>query len=250
MKIFSTDTLKSLGLKDAQAKIYTAALELGEANIQELSNKSGVKRTSIYNFIDELKTQGFLAEIQRNKRRLFSAVDPKHLLEAERLRLRELEQVMPELLAIQNNAKTKPKVTFYEGRENVLAVYEDQLKEKKPIFTYEDLEFMQLGMPDSFYEGWPGERAKRNIPLQSIFRDSTASREKSKRNIRELRKSKFIKSETPWRTGINIYGNKVAFMRFKKNNAVCVLIEDEDIAETMRSTWQSLWQHIPEPPIG
>lgn len=250
MKKTPATVLETLRLGEPQTLVYLAALELGEASIQELSRKSGIKRTTIYNFIDALKERGFLSEIKRNKQRLFSAIDPNQLLELEQLRIREWQAIMPELLAIQNIARNKPRVTYYEGTKNVLAVYEDQLKEKKPIFTYEDLEFMQLGMPDSFYEGWPGERAKRNIPLQSIFRDSTASREKSKRNIRELRKSKFIKSETPWRTGINIYGNKVAFMRFKKNNAVCVLIEDEDIAETMRSTWQSLWQHIPEPPIG
>ena len=32
-----------------------AALELGEATMQDLARKSKVKRTSIYNFIDKLK---------------------------------------------------------------------------------------------------------------------------------------------------------------------------------------------------
>ncbi len=39
-------------------------------------------------------------------------------------------------------------------------------------------------------------------------------------------------------------------MRFKQNDAVCVLIEDEDIAETMRSTWQSLWENLPGSAVG
>ena len=48
------ELIQTLGLSEHEAAVYLAALELGEANIQEISRKSGVKRTSIYNFIDTL----------------------------------------------------------------------------------------------------------------------------------------------------------------------------------------------------
>ena len=44
------ELIKSLGLSEAEIAVYLATLELGQANVQEISRKSGVKRTSIYNF--------------------------------------------------------------------------------------------------------------------------------------------------------------------------------------------------------
>src|SRR3989344_3445304 len=117
MKTFSKSLLSSLGLSEAQAMIYTTALELGESNMQQLSRKSDIKRTSIYNFIDELKNRGLIVETRKKKHKVYSAVHPRQLLEIEKTKIIELEHAMPELLAIQNKSKTKPRVTFYDGIE-------------------------------------------------------------------------------------------------------------------------------------
>lgn len=249
MRKLSRQLLSSLDLTEAQAAVYLAALELGQCNMQDLARKSGVKRTSIYNFIDYLRERGLVTEIKRKKRKMYSAVEPNQLLEIEKLRLNELENVLPELLAIHNSSRRKPRVTFYDGIENVLGVYEDQLKEKKPIAAFEDLEYMKLAMPESFYYDWPGERARRNIPFKSISRDSQATREYCKRNIRLLRQTKIIPAE-PWKTEINIYGDKVALMKFDKNTSLCVLIEDAAIAQTLRFAWQKLWDSLNVPIVG
>ncbi|MEK7084393.1 MAG: helix-turn-helix domain-containing protein [Patescibacteria group bacterium] len=249
MQELSKQLLKSLGLSDSQVKVYAAALELGEANMQELSEKSGVKRTSIYNFIEELKERGLMTETRKRKRRVYSAVHPAQLLEIEKTRIGELERVLPELLAIHNRQKTKPRVTFYEGMDRVLEVYTDQLREKKPIFAYEDLEHMVGSMPDSFLANWPMERAKKNIPFASISRDSEVARAFTKKNIKFLRRSKLVKAND-WKTEINIYGNKVAMMTFRPDHPICVLIEDKDIAETMRANWQMFWDALDVPVIG
>src|SRR3989338_6843245 len=100
MKKLSEHLLASLGLNAAQARVYFAALELGQANMQELARKSGVKRTSIYNFIDELREKGLITEVKKRKRRLYSAVHPEHLVELEKMRLGELERLLPQLSAI------------------------------------------------------------------------------------------------------------------------------------------------------
>lgn len=250
MKIISKSIIQSLGLTEQQTLVYLAALELGEGNMQQLARKSGIKRTSIYNFIEELKGRGFIIEIKKKKRRVYSGVDPKQLLEVQRLRMQELEEIMPELLAIQNKSQTKPRVSFYEGIENVLAVYDDQLKDKKPILAFEDMEYMKMAMPEGFYNNWPTERARRNISFSSITRDSQAAREYTKKNIKLLRKTKLISTEKPWKTEINIYGDKVALFRFREDHAMAVLIEDHDIAYTLRSIWKEMWNNFDEPIIG
>ena len=245
----SKNILSSLGLSQSQAQVYLAALELGQATMQELSRKSGVKRTSIYNFIDELKERGLIVEARKKKRRVYSATDPERLLEIEKTRMQELEKTLPELKAIQNSSPKKPRVTFYEGLEDVLDVYTDQLKEKKTVYAFEDLEHMLGVMPKEWATWWPQERSKRNIAFKSILRDSPEARKFTQKNIKYLRESKLIPSGD-WKTEINIYGNKVAIMSFRSDPPFCVVIEDESIAETLGTVWKELWNHLDNPIVG
>lgn len=248
MKILSKSLLSSLGLNETQAAVYTTALELGEATMQQLARKSGIKRTSIYNFIDELKSRGLVVETKKKKHKVYSAVHPRQLLEIEKTRIVELERTLPELLAIQNKSKIKPRVTFYENIDGIKDVYADMLKEGKEILAFEDLEHMQIALPRSFYEHFPSERARRGISFKSILRDSPEARRIVGKNRHLLRQSKLLAS-ADWRTEVNIYGEKVALMSFRAKTPFCVLIDDRDIAETLRLAWQELWNNLKTPII-
>lgn len=249
VKLLSRSVLTSLGLSGAEAAVYLAALELGESHMQDLARKSGIKRTSIYNFIDELKDRGLIVELKKKRRSVYSAVHPQKLLEIEQTKISELERAMPELLAIQNSSKTKPRVTFYNGIDGIKTVYADMLREGKEILALEDLEHMRATLPRSFYEHFPAERARRNIHFRSIVRDSPEARRVTEKNVSLLRQSKLL-ATADWRTEINIYGDTVALMSFRANMPFCVLINDRDIAETLRTAWNELWDNLNIPIVG
>ena len=246
MKKLSESLLKSLGLTENQAQVYLAALELGQASMQELAKKSKVRRTSIYNFINELKEKQLITETKKKKRRVYSAVHPEQLIELEKTRITELQSMLPELLAVYNSSNQKPRVTYYEGVDGIKEVYGDMLKDKKEIWAWEDLEYMKTALPKNFYDYFPPERAKRGITFKSISRDSETAKELVKSNIKLLRETKFIQSQD-WGTEINIYGNKVALFNFKTQNPFVVLIEDINIAQTLRIAWKGLWDRLGEP---
>lgn len=242
MKI--TDELLSLlGMTDMQAKVYLAALELGEGTMQMLARKSGLNRTTIYTFIDELKERGYILETRRAKRRVYSAVHPERLIEMQKTRLGGLERILPELLAINNQSAKKPRVTFYEGMKGIEDVYADMLREKKEILSYEDMDNLEAGLPEQFFASFPKERARRDILIRSISRDTPFAREFSKKNRGLLRETKFVPA-TEFRTDISIYGDKVALMDLRGDPASCVLIENQNLAETMRIIWRQLWDTL------
>jgi sugar-specific transcriptional regulator TrmB len=239
----SKSLLNSLSLRESEFEVYAAALSLGEGTMQDLARRSGVKRTSIYAFIDELKSRGFITETKKKKRRVYSAVSPSQLVEMEKTRLTELEGFLPELLTIHNKSKKKPRVVFYDGVEGIEEVYGDMLRDQKEIIAYEDLEHMKLILPKSFYNYFPPERARRGIPFRSITRDSATAREFIKNNPQLLRNTKLLQSKD-FKTEINIYGNKVAMMSYGESSPFCVLIEDANIAQTLRITWEELWNRL------
>ncbi len=235
--------LKNLNLTELQAKVYLAALELGQALMQELTRKSGVKRTSIYNFIGELKERGLIIETRKNKRSMYSAAHPSILIEMEKTRVKELELILPELSAIANNVRNKPKVTFYEGREGIYEVYLDTLKERQPIIAWSDFEHMKPVMGKDFMVEYPKERARRSITFRCITKDTPITQEVARRNYGELREMKLIDTEH-LETEINVYGNKVAQISFRSNPPFAVLIEDKGIAQTLRVAWNELWNRL------
>jgi hypothetical protein len=157
--------------------------------------------------------------------------------------MERLESMLPEFQALHNASRKKPRVTYYSGFDGIEEVYMDMLKTKKEIIAYEDLEHLYQGLPKRIFDWFPKERAKRDILIRTISRDSPTAREFSKRNRGLLRETKFIKV---WdmKTDINIYGNKIALMDLRGNPPFCVLIENSNLADTMRIVWQSLWDKI------
>jgi len=239
-----SELVQALGLSEHEVAVYLAALELGEANIQEISRKSGVKRTSIYNFIDALKQRQLLSEIKKAKRKLYSAVSPHHLVDEQKSNLASIERLIPQLLAIQNKVRNKPRVSFYEGAAGLMEVYNISLRDKQTIYAWEDLDRTFDVMPKSFVESYPVKRAAKKIPARCIDRDTPFAREwTSKNNVRLARESRFIPSDE-FGTEANVFGNKVAFFSFRKDAPFAVLIEDAGIATMMRVMWNELWDRL------
>src|SRR4030042_5992747 len=119
--------LEQLGLSEKEAKVYLAVLELGEANIQQIAQKSGVKRTTAYDIINSLKEKRLLTEITKGKKAFFSAEDPRKLERQLDEKKETLKKILPELLSITNLLDTKPHIKFYEGNDGIKEVYKDTL---------------------------------------------------------------------------------------------------------------------------
>ncbi len=60
------DELKNAGLSENEAKVYLAALELGETSVYRLAKKSLVKRTTTYLAVETLKEKGLMNSYTSN----------------------------------------------------------------------------------------------------------------------------------------------------------------------------------------
>lgn len=239
---FSRSLMKALGLTPAQTDVYLAALELGRSSMQELARKSGVKRTTIYKFIDELKERGLIIETKRKTRSVYAAVSPQQLLEFEKYRLAELTELMPQLQAIENAVPHKPKVMFYEGIDAVKELYLDILKAEKSIVAWSDLSGT-LAAFGQFGAEFADKRARRNIELKWIVPDTAEARAFTRRDYGLLRETKFLPN-AQFAIDINIYDNKVVLVNARSPQPFGVLIEDRLVADTLREAWQQLWVRL------
>jgi hypothetical protein len=134
-------------------------------------------------------------------------------------------------------------VTFFEGKEGILSVYDDTLREKKPIQAWSDFDAMRETLGENFMTTYPEKRTAKNIYFHCITRKTPTSLELQKSNAKNLRDMRFMMREK-LKTEINIYGNKVAFISFKSVKPFAVIVEDEGISHTLRSVWSELWHAL------
>ncbi len=102
--------LEKIGLNKKEAKVYLACLELFESTIGQISRKSGVKRTTVYDVVDSLKKKGLLSSLSKNQRTYYYAENPKKLERSLDEKKQILENAMPELMSLANMLDKKPKI--------------------------------------------------------------------------------------------------------------------------------------------
>src|SRR4051812_17727260 len=99
--------LADLGLTEKESRVYLAALELGSGTVIDVAERAGIKRTSVYNFIDHLVGLGIVRQSVKEGRKRYQAIPPSALLEIQQKRLAALEGRMAELSALTNESAEK-----------------------------------------------------------------------------------------------------------------------------------------------
>jgi HTH-type transcriptional regulator, sugar sensing transcriptional regulator len=240
-----TKDLQKLGLNEKEARVYLAALELGEANIQQISKKSLVKRTTLYDIIESLKLQGLVSQYIKNKKTLYCAVDPHKLEDEAEERQHTVRRILPQLLTIANALDTKPKVRFFEGYEGIKEVYKDTLHyPDAELLAWVSQEAIEAFDVDFLNNHYLPKRVVKKIWVRAIAPDAKEMQGYAEVDEKSLRKTRLADAQLfPLRVEINLYGkNKIAAMSFDEKFGM--IIESQKIFETLQSIFEMNWRAL------
>lgn len=233
--------LEQIGLSEKQAKIYLACLELGEATIKEIADKSDVGRTSIYDIIAEMMDLGFLRQMRRGQKRKFVAANPEELKRLTKKRLNSLEEIFPKLLRLSHTKKNPPKVWFYEGIEGLKKVFEDTLSYPNSTMCQWSSEHLVHILGKEWVLEYVKSRALKKIFVKAIGPVSKEAIEFKEMDPEHLRQIKMVNKEKfPFEIELDIYANRVAMISGK--DRMGVIIESAPIANTLRSIFEYCWE--------
>lgn len=119
--------MESLGLTDYEIKVYISLLNEGTMTAQELSKKSGVPYSKIYEVVGRLEEKGWL-ESDSGRPTKFYPKSPSTALEAMRMRIesqvKENEStIVQELMSLyeKSGVKEKPEIWVLRGLYNIAA---------------------------------------------------------------------------------------------------------------------------------
>ena len=122
--------LKEVGLNEKESKVYLAILELGSSTIKPIAVRAGIKRTSIYYFIDHLVELGLVEQTKIRGRMHYKALSPSRIVSLQKERLKIAKNVLPEFMSIFNASLHKPKISYFEGPEQMKNIVREGLNIK------------------------------------------------------------------------------------------------------------------------
>ncbi|MEK7574766.1 MAG: helix-turn-helix domain-containing protein [Patescibacteria group bacterium] len=233
--------LQNLGLNEKAAKVYMAALALGTSSVGKIAQKAGLKRPTVYLYLDELLKKSFIQRVCIGKREYYRAVDPKVLQKKLEDGLSEWKQQIRELELLQQENQGKPSVSVFEGEEGLLQMYEE-IKNTKELIFWSDLSSVEKRFPEIFRKINQATIDNR-IFTREIIADTPEARQSSKRwatTAGEMYMSRLASG--PIFNDNVIYGNVVAFFRLQEQNLFVVRIEDVTIAETLKTIFEMAWR--------
>ncbi|MFW9879858.1 MAG: TrmB family transcriptional regulator [Candidatus Thorarchaeota archaeon] len=241
----SLKALQTFGLSEKEAKVYLASLELGTATASDISIKSNLPRTLVYDLLERLIELGLVTYVIKNHKKYFSAVNPKELSEILEEKQNIIKEALPNLESLYKSPGIKrPLVEVYEGKEGLKTLMNDLLKLGiKELLAYgSSRSFFEV---DPFFiEHWHKERILKKIKIRVMYNETEQTKERLKKHKESLGLTKYkflpIKVESP--TPTLIYENKLVFLHLVKKEPFAVLIDNEQMANNYRKYFEELWK--------
>lgn len=247
------DTLINLGLSDEEAQIYLSLLARGQQSASDLAKSTKVKRTYIYNVSASLIKKGLISQIKKGKTTVFNPASPDKLLTLAQEKKQKAAQAEQTLEAILPGLKTKfevidakPVVTYYEGIEGIKKVYMDTIKEGKEMWSLVETSEVDPAIYEWLTKKYVTDRVSAGIKVKAIVASGHKTKIYTGLDEKELRESKVISNEKfPFKNEVNIYGNKIAIVNYKKGSQILgIIIDNHILASTFRSWFSLTWESI------
>lgn len=244
-------TLLALGLNDKEVIAYLAMLPLGTTTASSLAIRTSINRSTAQYICHQLTKKGFVRALQKNNIFYYTPEPPEKIMLLLDLQKREIEkkeqqvsQIMGELTSMIHPDSVMPKVTFYQGIDGIINLFEDVLKQSTTLYGALQLNSeTHPAIIDYAFNDYMVRRVKNGNKAYMLFNDSPLTREYQK-NDKKMKRTTMLLPEDiyPFNACYHIYKNKVAYYSFKNSDLTGVLIENDHIHETAMSIFKMAWQ--------
>lgn len=239
--------IEKLGLKEKEAKVYLALLELGPSPASIIAQKAKINRTTAYDILEVLVNYGIVSRVGEKTTKHFVAENPELLTSYLKKQSRsflekanEVSKLMPELQGLYNKSPSKPRVRFFEGKDGVIQIYEESLTSATEILSWSNIDNLEA-FSSEYLNDYYQRRANKKIFIKAIVNNTNLAHQYKKKDSELFREMRIVPKKlmdvTP---ETYIYDNKVAFMSLAEEFGV--IIESKEIAETQKKIFDLAWE--------
>lgn len=234
--------LVDIGFSEKEALVYLALLPVDNASVIELSESTGINRTTIYPILEDLITKKIVVEITEGKKVRFQAEPPERIatfVKTQRTKFEEqekiLEDIIPQMRGFVRQTGEKPVVKYYDGREGILQsiaeYYQIGDEEHEEYLIYPRDVVKNLFSPEEQKKA-QSVRLKHKVHMNSIFtsEEMYESNETSTRHRLSADENKIL-------CEIGIYSDRVHIHTLSQNLSA-IYIKSKDVAETLKTLFK------------
>lgn len=233
------EALLNFGLKEKEADIYLALLQLGSATAQQIAKKTGILRQTTYDSLDRLFEQGLIQKTVENNVTVFIPQKPEHILTL----LEEKKNVFQSSLQSFKNLELQDDsiITLqFKGMKGIKTLYQEFL-EAKDIFTIQP-DVPETYLKEFFVQNFLIKRIEKKISIRIIKKDIKTDFQKDivtdKNKFREVR---LVDSLNDIKDHIIIYDNNLVFIDYE--NSVGVKITHKMFVNSHKQIFETLWDN-------
>lgn len=230
--------LVSIGFKENETRVYSILLESGISSVLDISKKTNMHRSNVYDSLRSLVQKGLVYEVEDEKK-MFYARPLSSLL----IYIKEKDLELNELIKEQENKiSKKPFETKTRISKGVFAMREsiyNLLETNAPISVY--------GIPDKAPEmigpilnEFHKKRVKLKVLMRHIY-NSNAMERVSYLNKMAYTEARILPSKYNTIATTIISGDKVKIILWEDEITVIEII-DNDIAKSYQNYFEILWK--------
>lgn len=244
--------LVDFGLNDKEISIYISLLQAGPSTIMDLSRKTGIKRSTTHNNVEELIKKGLVSQTNYGERRMVIAEDPeklKFLLEQRKWDVQKLEKVMPDLVSTiyemvpQAKTNSKVDVKYYEGERGFKEVCQRSISQstKEVLFISNKEEWRRVYTEEYGKEYYIPARLKKKLFLKELTTDSKTARDFKGEDKKLFRETRILPETYQFKPTIIICDTEVSIM-LSSEPYTAIVIEDVEVANAFRMMFNFMWE--------
>ncbi len=241
--------LKELNFTSGQIAVYMAVLELGTAGINNIQEKTGLVRRTIYDVLKKLIDKGFISYVNEKKLRKYQCTHPRNLQEAieqKQKTLNELHNKLPQINDLFTYSKPKIKAEVYRGNEAMKALLNEALEYDASYWiggncgVEQCSEEMRL-----FFKRWTKKRVELKKFMFDLVDYGTHLEDFKPGDIKNHKKNFYKYCSLPKNLQspmvIIMFGNKVAQVLWSKQSFAFVL-ESKEVSESFMKYFHYFWK--------
>lgn len=232
------EELQEFGLSNTEAKVYLALLELGKSKAGEITKKSAVNRTNVYDALERLIEKGLVSYVSENNKKAFEAVNPQRLQEILKDKQEKLGKTIEELKERYTKSQKPEDAFVFRGKKGIKSIFEDILNEKKELFVY-GAESRFKDMFPFYQKHWNDERARLKINVKMIYSEKVR-KEKIKERLKLL-EMRFLPEIYDFPSTIMIYGDRAVTIVWLEE-PFGFMIKSEEAVKSNINFFELLWK--------
>ena len=244
------ELLKEIGLSEIESKVYLSLIKEGPSTAAEVSKRSGVYRTNIYDALQGLIVKGLASYILTKRVKIFSATNPdvleKLFNEKERKLKQKFAESLPEMIRNYNKSRIAEETRIYKGLEGVKTIIEDAFKILKPEDEWVWIQPTvpkQKAMSKEYAATFVRRIEENKIKMKILFSDNEYGKIEAKQYKSPLIKIRFLPLDYSSPAGIHVYKDIVVIRLYSKEST-SVIMESEQVAKSFKSYFEILWKLV------